>query len=214
MTDKAGEFIFRAWVEQEQHQANNKSGEGADATSLPVLHDPEKPRMNTNEHERKTALGTTALINTLLQRIGVNLRKPAKTCFNCLQPEGLTDSSRWSRGKRGATTGTRRVDRLHPGRGARAVVPGLDQGRFWHPSGVQESKATFSGGRSPFAPERPPATICQPFGLEQRGACFRAGSKVDADALKQGVGGGKGTLNRFSGFLGATDHHRVLKTAE
>jgi hypothetical protein len=38
----------------------------------------------------------------------------------------------------------------------------------------------------PFAPERPPATFCQPFGLQQRGACSRAGSKVDAHALKHG----------------------------
>jgi|ERR1051325_361111 hypothetical protein len=99
--------------------------------------------------------------------LGVNLRLPAKACFNCFQPEGLTDSSRWSRGKRGATTGIRRAGRLHPGRGARTVVPVPDDVCFWHPFGVHHGKATASGGRSPFAPERPPATICQPFGLQQ-----------------------------------------------
>src|ERR1051325_4773433 len=119
--------------------------------------------------------------------LAVNLRLPAKACFNCFQPEGLTDSSRWSRGKRGATTGIRRAGRLHPGRGARTVVPvpddvcfwhpfGVHHGKstasgrgartvvpvpddvcFWHPFGVHHGKATASGGRSPFAPERPPA---------------------------------------------------------
>src|ERR1051325_602348 len=69
--------------------------------------------------------------------------KPAKTCFNCLQPEGLTESSRWSRGKRGATTGIRRTGPLHPGRGARIVVSVAGLRLFWHPSGVQEGKGQF-----------------------------------------------------------------------
>src|ERR1051325_8684375 len=117
------------------------------------------------------------------------IERTATILINTLfQPEGLTDSSRWSfGGEGGTTTGTRRAGRLHPGRGARTVVPGLDQVRFWHPSGVQESKATVSGGRFPFAPERPPATICQPFGLAQRGVYFRSGSKLAANGLKRGV---------------------------
>src|SRR5437016_4502991 len=102
----------------------------------------------------------------------------AKTCFNFLQPEGLEDGSRWSREQWGATTGI--PGPLLPGRGVRTVVSVLGYVCFWHPSGVQQGKWTVSGGRSPFAPERPPATICQPFGLEQWGSRFRAGSKVDA----------------------------------
>src|ERR1051325_3449069 len=54
----------------------------------------------------KNVLGEN-LINTPLQRMGVNLRKPAKTCFNRLQPEGLTDGSRWSFRGKGGTTPTK-----------------------------------------------------------------------------------------------------------
>src|ERR1051325_4771060 len=83
------------------------------------------------------------LINTPLQRIGINLRKPAKTCFNCLQPEGLTESSRWSRGKRGATPAIRRAGRQHPVRSSRTVPPVLGDVCFWHPSGVQQAHGQF-----------------------------------------------------------------------
>src|ERR1051325_8414325 len=116
-----------------------------------------------------------SIINTLLQRIGVNLRIPAKTCSNLLQPEGLADSSRWLLGKGGATTGMRRACRPHPGRGARTGVPVLGHVCFWHPFGVQPGKSTVSGGRSPPAPERPPATICQPFRLADRMWIFGVG---------------------------------------
>jgi hypothetical protein len=55
------------------------------------------------------------------------------------------------------------------------------------PPGCSPITRRLPGGRYPFAPERPPATICQPFGLKHRGACFRGDSKVDAHALKRGV---------------------------
>ena len=89
----------------------------------------------------KSALRTKSRSPAL--RMGVNLRIPAKTWLNSLQPEGLEDGSRWSRGKRGATTGIRHAGCLHPGRGARTVVPGLGQVRFWHPSGVHSAKRQF-----------------------------------------------------------------------
>jgi len=56
------------------------------------------------------------------------------------------------------------------------------------PPGCSPTTRRLPGGRYPFAPERPPATICQPFGLKHRGACFRGDSKVDAHTLlKRGV---------------------------
>ena len=55
------------------------------------------------------------------------------------------------------------------------------------PPGCSLTTRRFPGGRCPFAPERPPAIICQPFGLGHSGACFRGDSKVDADALRRGI---------------------------
>src|ERR1051325_4154546 len=120
----------------------------------------------------KNVLGEN-LINTPLQRMGVNLRKPAKTCFNRLQPEGLTDGSRWSfRGKGGTTTGNCPSALLHPGgvpETARAHHRDKGSGT---PAGVQPARPPYPRGRAPFPP-RPPATICQPFGLQKVEARFR-----------------------------------------
>jgi hypothetical protein len=149
------------------------------------------------------ALNRSPLINTPLKRMGVNLRITARMCRNFIQPEGLADGSRWSRGKRGAATGKGDGGGLHPGRGARTIASLPGCACFWHPSGVHPGNATVSGGRSPLSLERPPATVCQPFGLETRGVCFlrfRAGSKVNAHALQRGVGAarGDGTVSTVS----------------
>lgn len=100
------------------------------------------------------------------------------------QPEGLSDSSRRPPGKSGATSGLACQGALHPARGARSSGPcivvkwGLGNDRFngqaacfalrpdsGTPAGVRRNGATFTGGRSPACPERPPATFFQSFGL-------------------------------------------------
>ena len=139
------------------------------------------------EETAEAVEGSFSTAHTLLQRIGVNLRTCAKTSSPLLQPEGLTDSSRWSfGGKGGTTTGKCRLALLHPGGvpETNLIQPG-DNGSGT-PAGVQPIYAPCPGGRAPFPP-RPPATICQPFGLETVEARFRRFPKVDADALKQGV---------------------------
>ena len=50
------------------------------------------------------------------------------------------------------------------------------------PPGCCPNTRRFPGGRFPFAPERPPATLCQPFGLGHRGAISARDPKVDAEA--------------------------------
>ena len=92
------------------------------------------------------------LIDTPLLRMGGNLSILRKTCFSLLQPEGLEDGSRWSRGKKGATTRIRRAAGLHPGRGARTIVPLLDYLSFWHPSGVEPSNSTVFRWSFPLCP--------------------------------------------------------------
>jgi hypothetical protein len=91
-----------------------------------------------------------------------------RTGLNFLQPEGLEEGSRWSRGNRGATTGIRRPDWLHPGRGARTVLACQVTSVSGTPPGCSPTRRV-PGGRYPFAPERPPATLFQPFGLSHRG---------------------------------------------
>ena len=65
----------------------------------------------------------------------------------------------------GTTTGSQRAVRSHPGgmpdRGPEAWRRRV--AALWHPAGVRRSATRLSGGRSPcWAPERPPATGCQP----------------------------------------------------
>src|ERR1051325_9042757 len=98
-----------------------------------------------------------------------------------------SDSFRWAfGGKGGTTTGKCCFALLHPG-----GVPETNLVRPGHngsgtPAGVQPICAPYPGGRAPFPP-RPPATLCQPFGLETVEAPFRRFPNVDADELKQGV---------------------------
>jgi hypothetical protein len=129
-------------------------------------------------------------INTPLQRMGVNLRtctKTKKTDSPCLQPEGLADGSRWSfEGKGGTTTGNCRVARMHPGGVPETSATRQRRNGSGTPAGVQPTSVSLPGGRAPFPP-RPPATICQPFGLDEVAAHPCCYPKVDAHALKRGV---------------------------
>ena len=115
-------------------------------------------------------------------RMGVNLSTAAKAHPYLLQPGGLAEGSRWSRGKRGRDhrEGARQWNA--PRRGARSGCGPVQGQWFSHPSGVQPDNAKVPGGRSPLCPERPPATFYQPFGLEGSGTCLGAGAKVDAHA--------------------------------
>ena len=108
-----------------------------------------------------------------------------------IQPEGLTDSSRWSfGGKGGTTTGKGPFAVLHPGGAPGTDLAQCEGNRSGTPAGVRRTCAPYPGGRAPFPP-RPPATICQPFGLEKAEACF-AGSRDSVSKL----------LNIGDGFLG------------
>src|ERR1051325_7951963 len=118
--------------------------------------------------------------------MGVNLRTCARTNSPLLQPEGLTESSRWSFGGNGGTTaGNCSFARLHPGGVPETdlVQPG-DNGSGT-PAGVQPTCAPYPGGRAPFPP-RPPATPCQPFELETVEASFPSFPKFDPNALQGG----------------------------
>src|ERR1051325_1216301 len=118
--------------------------------------------------------------------MGVNLRTCARTNSPLLQPEGLTESSRWSFGGNGGTTaGNCSFARLHPGGVPETDLAQRGDNGSGTPAGVQPTCAPYPGGRAPF-PSRPPATICQPFGLEKVEASFPRFPKVDANALQRG----------------------------
>ena len=46
---------------------------------------------------------------------------------------------------------------------------------FWHPSGVPVRLGPVSGGRFAKSPKRPPATVCNPFGIRIPGGCLDRG---------------------------------------
>src|ERR1051325_4123173 len=117
---------------------------------------------------------------------------------NFLQPEGLEDGSRWSRGETGRDhRDTARRSAPRQGCQNRCLRAGLRL--FLAPLRGAAGQMDSFRWSLPLCPERPPATICQPFGLEQKRGCFRAGSKVDTHAHRQGwaiLGGPEGTTCR------------------
>jgi|GEM_PF-4059649 len=126
-----------------------------------------------------------------------------------VQPEGLADDSRRSRGRGGATSGKRRLEWDAPQRGA--SVPGADEpasGNDGASNGPGDGFAQCGAGRrvlaplwgarvscdrgpvvGPCCPNRPPATLCQPCGLKllawERGA---RRLRREASEKKQAIG--------------------------
>jgi hypothetical protein len=49
---------------------------------------------------------------------------------------------------------------------------------FWHPCGVHLPLGPVSGGRFAKSPKRPPATICNPFGIGTPGTCLGTDGKL------------------------------------